>query len=174
MTGSSYVFIIGAGAGKPYGFPLGEELYQFICNNYEQYAGANAYTQDIARRFSEELKLTSGVSIDRYLNINKKFKDYGVHSIATAIHFFELNSIEKLPFNNPNIQGDWYTYLYKKMIQGLDTPEELLRITENKVCFITFNYDRSLEHFLFSALYGLLKNAGISREKLANEPTPWA
>ena len=132
LTESSYALIIGAGAGKPYGFPLGEELYQFICNNYAQYVGADAYAQEVARDFSEELKLTSGVSIDRYLNINKKLKDIGVHSIATVMHFFEHNSIQKLPLNNPSVEGDWYTYLYKKMIQGLDTPKNCYELPKTK------------------------------------------
>ncbi len=131
--------------------------------------GPDRYSQDRAKALSRQLSLTCGVSIDKYLNINKKLYTDGVHAIATAFHFFELDSIEKLPFNNPNVQGDWYTYLYRQMIQGLETPKELLRVNENKVSFITFNYDRSLEHFLFTALHGLLKNAEIPKEKLSDK-----
>jgi hypothetical protein len=168
LTTHSYVFILGAGAGKPYGFPLGDELYQFMCNNLTAQF-KDEYRKENAEDFSKELRQTCGVSIDKYLNINKGVKDIGVLSVAAAIHFFELNSIRNLPFNNFSLEGDWYTYLYKKMIQGLDTPEDLLRISENRVSFITFNYDRSLEHFLFSTLYGLLKNAMVSKEILASK-----
>jgi hypothetical protein len=166
LTFHSYVFILGAGAGKPYGFPLGDELYEFICNQLRP--GFNDEDKDEnAQYFSKELRQTHGISIDRYLNINKRLKNIGVLLVAAAIHFFESKSIDKLPFNNFFLQGDWYTYLYKKMIQGLETPEELLRISENKVSFVTFNYDRSLEHYLFSNLYGLLKNAGVKEEVIA-------
>lgn len=166
LIGFSYAFIIGAGGGKPYGFPLGDELYQFICNNVTaQFRDEDI--KEIAELFSKELRQTCGVSIDRYLNINKRLKDIGVLSIAAAIHFYESKSIGKLPFNDFSLEGDWYTYLYKKMIQGLNTPEDLLRISENKVSFLTFNYDRSLEHYLFSNLHGLLKNAGVSKETIA-------
>ena len=43
-----------------------------------------------------------------------------------------------------------------------------MRFNDNKVSFITFNYDRSLEHFLFENLFGLLKNAGVTRSILAS------
>ncbi len=168
LTRHSYVFILGAGAGKPYGLPLGDELYQFICGNiWKQFRDEDI--EEMAKDFARELRQTCGVSIDRYLNINKGLKDIGILSIAAAIHFFELNSIPKLPFNNFSLEGDWYTCLYRRMIQGLETPEDLLRISENKVSFITFNYDRSLEHYLFNNLYGLLKNAGVSKEAVATK-----
>jgi len=161
LTGNSYVFILGAGASKPYGFPLGDELYQFMCSSLmEQFRDEEV--RKMAEEFSTELRQTFTVSIDKYLNINKSLKDIGILSIAAAIHFFESKSV---------LQGDWYTYLYKKMIEGLDTPEELLRIAENKVCFITFNYDRSLEHYLFSNLYGLLKNARVPKNEIAAKLT---
>lgn len=168
LTRHSYVFVLGAGAGVPYGLPLGDQLYQFICNDlWRQFRDEEIINH--AKLFAQELRQTCGVSIDRYLNINQRLKDIGVLSIAAAIHFYEKESKGRLPFNKFSVKGDWYTYLYKKMIQGLETPEDLLRISENKVSFITFNYDRSFEHFMFSALRGLLKNAGISQERLATK-----
>lgn len=173
----SYVFIIGAGANKPYGFPLGDELYNSVRNNYLNYIKTfnntdKSHTNEAyqrmflikAEQFTEALGKTSSVSIDKYLNINSEFKIQGIHAITAEIFNSEINS--KLPLDNNQIEGDWYSYLFRKLIDGLNTKEDLLRIHENKISFITFNYDRSLEHFLFENTYGLLKNAGISRKEL--------
>jgi hypothetical protein len=165
LTGPSYAFIIGAGGGCPYDFPTGEELYNHICMSYSNHAGGEV--QQDAKYFSKQLRLAQGVSIDKYLNVNKEFKEIGTHSIATAIHHYEFQSQLKLSGHSV-VEGNWYTYLYQKMIEGFNTKEELLRIHANNVSFITFNYDRSLEHFLFSNLYGLLKNAGVDMERVAN------
>jgi len=43
-------------------------------------------------------------------------------------------------------QANWYEYLFNKMDTGWD------KFGENKLSIVTFNYDRSLEHFLFKAL----------------------
>lgn len=167
MLKGSYVFIIGAGAGKPYGLPTGKELYlhlQQACYfPHGDYADAATY-------FRQELKLTSGVSIDKYININAaRFKHIGALSIAAAIHFYEKESCSLMPpYYLP--KGDWMTYLFEKMHRGLNTPEDLLKLHENNhVAFITFNYDRSLENFLFSVLWGLIKN---SKTKIDAE-TQW-
>lgn len=171
----SYVFIIGAGANCSYGFPLGTELYDQIRVNYANfvknyYDNRNFGSTDIeelikvAEEFVEELALTNGVSIDKYININKRFQNDGVLAIASQIFLCEQNSI--LPWSKKP-ENDWYTYLYTKLIQGLNSSDELLNIGKNKISFIIFNYDRSLEHYLFENLYGLLKNADISRKQVA-------
>jgi len=76
LTTHSYVFILGAGAGKPYNFPLGDELYWDISRNAETLF----FDEDLKRgvkAFSEELRQTQGASIDKYLNIDivQKLRD---------------------------------------------------------------------------------------------------
>ena len=178
LTKYSYVFIIGAGGGKPYKFPLGDELYKNICNNYLGKVEAWLRNMDIynfprdvfiegAEEYTNALSQTIGISIDKYLNINKKFKKPGIHSIISEIYSAEQDSFLPSNMNSNSIQGDWFTYLFKKLIQNFDTAEDLLNFNENKINFITFNYDRSLEHFLFENLYGVVRNANISRQRIA-------
>jgi hypothetical protein len=166
-----YTFIIGAGGSDPYEFPLGLSLYEKIAHNCQNYVkdafnklgmitGYNSGWIDTAQHFSKELQKTNNISIDKYLNINQSFLSIGIHSIAAEIYNSEKHS--NLPFFSNSIKGDWYSYLYQKMIEGLDTKKDLLRIHENKISFITFNYDRSLEHYLFETYWGLLKNAGVN------------
>jgi hypothetical protein len=173
-----YVLIIGAGGSKPYGFPLGLDLYKNIRNNYVSQLD-NYFANDNhgfinpdqiisdANRFIAEMKKTIGVSIDKYLNINKCFLKHGIDAIVSEIYLSECKS--ELPLNGNEPEGDWYTYLYQKLIQGLNTADELSNFSDNQVSFITFNYDRSLEYFLFENLYGLVKNAGMTKKDLAEK-----
>lgn len=173
----SYVFIIGAGASYPYNFPLGQGLYDSIRDNYYKRVkkyfsitdtyipGSLANLPEEVEEFIEQLKLASGVSIDKYLNINSKFNEIGTRAITTEIYHSEV--LSNIPLNKEYPKGDWYTYLFRKLIESLDTVEDLLNIYKNKISFITFNYDRSLEHYLFENLYGLLKNANVTKENVA-------
>lgn len=55
----------------------------------------------------------------------------------------------------------WYEYLFHCLREG--TSGDFEKIKQNKLSIITFNYDRSLEHFLFTALqaiYGIQLNEG--------------
>jgi len=56
-------------------------------------------------------------------------------------------------FSTPHPPGDrrssdWYAYLFGKLTDGVDFEE----FGQNQLAIITFNYDRSLEQFLFTAM----------------------
>lgn len=176
----SYVFIIGAGAGKPYGFPLGIELYDKIRDNYailvkgNRDFGTSFQVQNYVREaenFVQALEQTTGISIDKYLNINEKYYGEGKTAIAALIYQYEQKS--ELPLRL-RLENDWYTNLYIKLIEGLKTADDLMRIGENKVSFIIFNYDRSLEYYLFENLFGLVNNTSvcIDRKQVAEALKP--
>ena len=125
-----YVFIIGAGGSVPYGFPTGYEFYDSIQMNYphiivrilEKFGMRTAcnYWDEDAKQFSEQLRKTNRVSIDKYLNINKQYLEIGVHAIASDIYVKEHYS--KLPFFGKKNDNDWYSYLYGKLIQDIYNP----------------------------------------------------
>jgi hypothetical protein len=53
----------------------------------------------------------------------------------------------------PQFQGgDWYSYLYNRLNEGLVGKNALPDFSNGNLAFITFNYDRSLEHFLYESL----------------------
>jgi len=105
----SYVFIVGAGGSKPYNFPLGQGLYNQIRDNFSKLA--NHYVENTnsillanetdiyseSEKFCSQLKLTYGISIDKYLNINPKFLEIGIKGISSAIYHSE--TLSKLPLN---------------------------------------------------------------------------
>lgn len=47
---------------------------------------------------------------------------------------------------------DWYSYLFHKLTDWINNKNDYINFGENLVQFITFNYDRSLEHFLYESL----------------------
>jgi hypothetical protein len=55
---------------------------------------------------------------------------------------------------------DWYSYIFQRMTDKLIEPDSYFRFAENKTTFITFNYDRSLEHFLHESLKNSFSHAG--------------
>lgn len=143
------VFIVGAGASTPYGFPIGTDLVTLICNNLMDSNSehvkqlceiGNCLSSDILR-FRNELFYSRKMSVDAFLEHREDWLEIGKYSIAQSLIGFEnsesLFSISK---------GDWYRYIYDKLNTSFDD------FDKNKLGIITFNYDRSIEHYLFTAL----------------------
>lgn len=164
------VLVLGAGASKPYGFPTGAELKDFICYGSYRFAG-----RDFLRDFDAETlchlgiapnevdKLTRSLnssgraSVDAFLESRPDLLQIGKIMIARALLPIEQ---PKLLFQdwprrraNPNsadrLMGNWYELLFGALTEGTSSFEEL-DLRHLKI--ITFNYDRSLEHFLFTAI----------------------
>jgi hypothetical protein len=156
MIGQDTVFILGAGASCPYGFPDGAQLAQKICSNligdieqlYQQndfvemdYKKAIEHSQVFINKFSK-----ADMSIDLFLSLNNEFMDMGKPAIIFRILEAEKNS--KFRQDMVQKEHDWYEIIKQKLIEGITQKEDYSRISENKVTFITFNYDRSFECFL--------------------------
>ena len=176
-TNHNQVIIIGAGGSKPYKFPTGEELFQNVQKTYLETArnyvskilksprpNDNRIVVDV-KTFIQNIKSITGISLDKYINLNQCDKDCGIHAITIEILRSEQHSFR--PGTN-GINGDWYKYLFSKMISGLDTYDEIVKNFHSNLVFITFNYDRSLENFLFTNLYNILKPSGHSLEDISS------
>ena len=100
--------------------------------------------------FAEAFKKSSIPSIDQFLALNPNFQNVGKIAIATAMLKYEKESRFREDIDDPS--KDWYRLLYEKMIEGFSSPNFLEALGDNKVSFMTFNYDRSLEHFLYESL----------------------
>jgi hypothetical protein len=176
MEERKQVLIIGAGASKPYGFPLGEELFNNVRSNYPKISqryisealGSPNYEGNMifknAKAFAEGLNDISGISLDKYINLNKAKKIEGVKAIAIEI----LNCEQRAKYPGDSaIQGDWLKYLFSKMINGLDTFDQIKRKFNSGLGIITFNYDRMIENYLFCNLFNILKSTGIHEREVA-------
>lgn len=156
------LFILGAGASKPYGYSTGAELRKDIVINFKQYfenfqnwrqsgeAGDTHYLiDDFVRIFRE----SSLISIDKFLALNPGLARIGKLAITTCIFNSEQKSCFNEDMNPDDCKEDWYKYLYNRMTSDFKKPEDYIHFSENKVAFITFNYDRSLEYFLSNSFY---------------------
>ena len=155
------VFVLGAGASMPYGFPSGWNLVKDTVSIGKNLTGKwlehlyflnKNFQSDQVKEFVDALFLSSRSSIDAFLEYRHEYIEIGKASIALLLCNYETH--ENLFDFRKRTKG-CYHYLFNKLIS------DWKRFSENKVSFITFNYDRSLEHFLFTSLrntFGKSKN----------------
>jgi len=186
------VFILGAGASCPYGYPSGSGLRKLICfrlgfmEHYtENLRGRRINQSHISekdiREFTDAFRKSHIKSIDLFMANNPKLAPTGKRIISYEVFRAEKESyfgeereeeaknrqerLENLRqygdarmlrmcgWGTAGIQGgDWYFYLYNRLIEGLVGKDTLPDFSDGKLAFITFNYDRSLEYFLYVAL----------------------
>ena len=161
MIETPTVFILGAGASMPYGYPSGQGLVDKIQSNLSE-EGGNSYKKLIEKFKREDIEklryalfYSGKSSVDAFLEHRTEFKDIGKLSMALELIPHEIP--QKL-FNNAS--GKWYTYFYNRLNTSFED------FHKNKFSVITFNYDRSFEQFLFMAI----KNSyGKSDEECAEK-----
>lgn len=163
MIESRTVFVLGAGASRPYGFPTGLELREYICSpkflermqilmdncsNLER-DEIDDWLQNI-NQFRDAFKNSGNASIDLFLSRNRQWADEGKLAISIAILDSEVHS----KFSRPTdiSEKDWMSELWDRMTDNLKGPRDHMQFASNDVSFITFNYDRSLEQFFFERL----------------------
>ncbi len=146
MISSPLVLVLGAGASKPYGFPLGSELRTKALQDDPELLRAIlaiGFTEQHILDFKEALRYSAETSIDAFLELRHEFVDVGKAFIASLLIRCE---VEHKLYDTENRDG-WYDELYQ-LIRVTD----LGRFRENKLTIVTFNYDRSLEFKISKAI----------------------
>lgn len=152
MIKTKTLFILGAGASKPYGYPTGNDLRYKILTMMDEDDIIDAYTKWYLQKnknmlvsnssevFKEKFEGSADYSIDAFLEHRPEFMEIGKIYIAKILISFEEDKRLR------NIKDNWYMYLFNRMKISFE------ELGKNKISFITFNYDRSLEYFLFKAI----------------------
>jgi hypothetical protein len=145
MINKPTLLILGAGASMPFGFPSGEALVNHICemsnsDRPDVRAVISNDDDELFTEFKQALKNSGRLSIDSFLEHNPRYMSIGKLAIAAALIPCEIE--QKLFEGN-----SWYKTLFKNMNATVDEFEK------NQLTIITYNYDRSLEHFLITALH---------------------
>jgi len=159
MINNKTVLILGAGASMPYGFPSGQGIVDSICDVTSDFKNMVSHSAEVSERdvsdFIAALRDAESESIDVFLGNNPEFEKVGKAAIAATLlpleHEGELKSkwrSIRLGKNISGLGGHWYKYL-SNLLQANTSFEEF---DQNKLSIITFNYDRSLEHYLFTTL----------------------
>jgi len=167
------VFVLGAGASAPYGFPTGARLRTEICKKFaEEYSDLlkkqpelshrPALPQEIgkAQDFANNFNWSSTPSIDLFLSRRKKYEEIGKLAIVQR-----LTEAEKVSVFNEDMQDykqDWYSYLFHQMTKDLINIESIHKFAAHDYSFVTFNYDRSLEYFLWRSFQSSFSEIGES------------
>jgi hypothetical protein len=152
MIRTETVFILGAGASIPYGFPSGKTLVsEIIMTSRGTSLFSDLFPQDLRQDFSNALDLSFAPSIDDFLEKRPEFMQIGKFAIS-----YQLIQKEDPRAISRDTKGNWYELLWHCMQAKVED------FANNKVSFITFNYDRSLEFFLQRSLMNYF---GISKDK---------
>ena len=152
MIKKKTVLVLGAGASMPYGLPSGSQLMQEILGGISKKGNALfRRLQDLGNdpseidSFHENLLHSDQPSVDAFLEHWPRFLNMGKEAMAACL----IPKENKSQFPHRGIQkGDsWYQYLMGKL--SVSSPDEF---TKNKLAIVTFNYDRSIEYYLFNTL----------------------
>jgi len=142
------VFVLGAGSSADYDFPVGQRLCQLVCDelaaNYDHGVSLRQHTDYKDKEitdFCRQLRMSGQPSVDAFLEYRTEFLDLGKAAMAVILVKYEASD-RLWDFRDDN----WMRYLFSRLNAPFESFDEI------PVSFITFNYDRSLEHFLFTTL----------------------
>ena len=162
MIKKKTVFVLGAGASAPYGFPLGSELYDKVWNGLIQHPLAlrnqfaasvmevGGFDQKNVDTFAQHLREAGRYSIDEFLVGHRQYKEIGKMAIARLLMPYEDDAA--LDFDRPGPLGlevdrRWYQYCFNWLLESATAQRSSL--ASNNLSVITFNFDRSFERSLF-------------------------
>ena len=133
----------------PYGYPSGDGLVSRILDtssdqDHRDLNLALNIPTPLLQEFRLKLTKSKAASIDEFLGgtPDTRYQEIGKKLIARALT--ECESESRL-FKRDN-DDDWYSLLLRAIAPSAE------HVAQNNLTFVTFNYDRSLEHFLFTAL----------------------
>ncbi len=164
MIKEKTVLILGAGASWHYGYPTGEELpkkilkesnkiIEIINRNDNTFKNLSLHSLDKKNleTLIQKINHDNTVNIDSLLTLNKSLEKEAKFLIALTLLKYEDESQMILEDENNKNRGNWYKYLIHSITSTCKTKEDLVKSLEN-LKIITFNYDMSLEYFLWSRL----------------------
>ena len=161
------VFVLGAGASVPYGYPTGYglrehliEIPNTIFNNSSidqqlYYLLNNRKPANVIAEFKSVFYNCGVNSIDLFLTNNESFDKIG--KVLIAYILTQCEYISRVKDLGKQENQNWMQYFYNIFISravGKDGLDLLINKPFN-MAFITFNYDRSLEYFFESSIYSL-------------------
>ena len=122
---------------------------------YDPKTGWNAAFRECSE-LARRLRLVHPPLIDSFLAWNSDLAEIGKTMIAFVLRECETKFMENARHNvqrhadeRAAAKDNWYRFLLYRLVSGYSDPKKLF---ENKVTFITFNYDVSLEIFLYEGL----------------------
>lgn len=168
MIKTKTVLVLGAGASAPYGYPVGRRLRESILKlsssegaTLAKLAGLRAnYSKsrgDALDVFVKAFRQSQNESIDAFLAHRSEFENIGKRAIAAVL--LEVENWDSLFRYEP--EDHWYQYLLRYIAE-----EPWSEVDLSNLAIVTFNYDRSLEHYLLGVF---IERSAKSREEVADK-----
>lgn len=164
MFNRNTVLILGAGASRPYGFPVSSQLRCLIIGDdvqraqtlealgfqdagavstrmQDDFVRCAAGSRDALERIREIFRKSERVSIDAFISGRSNTRDIAeLRRITTEMVSSVILHCER---EEALLTGNWYQWLLELILRkGPDFSHGILSI-------VTFNYDRSLEYYLW-------------------------
>lgn len=198
MITDNIVFILGAGASQPFGFPTGQQLVTQIYEALEyskitewvqnengskiSYASIGGYEKEIDDDTRSQNQLVQMLLDSGFTKIFiEEFRQSLIQSQLNSVDAFLERRLEYIPIGKMAIA---YVLLkYEKHEEVMNQNSDWYRyiwnrlntafseFEKNKLSVITFNYDRSFEYYLFNAFkatHGKQEEECISKLKTIN------
>ncbi|HTQ98663.1 MAG TPA: hypothetical protein VMH83_01675 [Candidatus Acidoferrum sp.] len=157
--------ILGAGASHGYGYPLGDELIQKIINSAEKeilldpsYTGQTNLQVDLKfiQQMAHTLRFYDPVSIDSFL-MNYSGNTLFIKAVKMIIAKIILSCSNEKKFERGATydgglkeMSNWYRYIWNALVAGVAPKDLADQRMQPNFNIITFNYDSSLEHYLYT------------------------
>ena len=149
------VFILGAGASAPYGFPQGTKLAEQVLEHLQ--AGdasavaimcqAGSVLPKTIDDFRTRFLGSSSWSLDQFAASDPAFVPFAKIAMTCMLGPLERPERVSPPFGGHKIP-DWYGYLFRHMLP----PTGAKDFSKNNLRVLTFNFDRSFEYRLWLTL----------------------
>lgn len=157
------VLVLGAGASMDFEYPSGNglvnEVLQITGNkNNDAYRTLKdlGHGPSEIQSFYSALYYSSRLSVDAFLEHQPEFVEIGKAAIALSLIKYE--KLDTL-FSNSD---SWYKYLFDRMNTSFED------FGKNNLDVITFNYDRSLETYLFYAVQHAYGKSGEDVQEIVS------
>ncbi len=149
MTSTPTVFILGAGASAPYGFPTGPGLVRRLIHRIMDPRESQlshpirtliemGHSHLKLMEFAQAVQKSGLSSVDLFLEHRPEFMEIGKRTMGALL-------IEGEMPQSLHIEGEdrWYKRVWNQIAEAVRRG-----MKEDQVSFVTFNYDRSLEEYL--------------------------
>ena len=144
------LFILGAGASVFFGLPTGAQLVKNITKGNYEIAGI---TGTDLEEFKKKLKNTGLKSIDLFLeyaykNYSKEDSEKYIGIGKEVILYFMRIGEKQFNYNEivEKVNDNWYLELWDRI------HDKQYKLRDGSITFITFNYEFSLEIFLYKVI----------------------
>lgn len=149
-----------------------------ICNVMGEETGYQSVI-DFLQNFYDRLKYVNPPVIDYFFHSNEDLRDIGKLMIAWVVlereaEFEKHGNLNREEDRDPvrrerhSVKDDWYRFILYKMLLGCNSYDDVFN---NNVSFITFNYDVSLDHFLYKGLkqISFMKSTMVNTNKVKDD-----